>query len=959
MEFKKKVSIVLPVYNGELNVANAISSIINQTYYNWELIIVNDCSTDGTAEIIQKFAERDSRIKIINNTVNLKLPAALNVGFRNATGEYYTWTSDDNLYKENAIERMVMVLQSAPEYDMVYAEYTNIDEKDTEISEAHLNNPEGLLRGNTIGACFLYTSRIAKKIGEYDVDLFLAEDYDYWLRIWHVGKIMHIEDNLYYYRRHAGSLSETKKAYIGVQTFKVLEKNFSFMYSVAKTRKERYDLFDQIVFLAGKDQREEVMNRLCNIDKMYMKHRLIKVIKDKIYLKIFVIKNKVKNKMDNNNFNMKYIKKLILNIVKKNYIYKIYNKSKKYEIEYKKVRYLLEHIDIENIKPANGYLRKRQKMIMEFAGDVFTELQKIDIHPFLAGGNLIGWIRHGGFVPWDDDLDFGIFREDYDRLIKYAKENWIVLEYEGENKNQQSWIDSMTRKYAGKYVLFVYYAHVQIAKGNSCMDRQSIDFFTYDFYNENASFEKHNAFVRSIDEKLIKCKDEKSKLKLVRNAIIKADTVTTRSKNIYFGMDSCEPYLRTFNTSWINYEILFPLKEIEYEGTKVFIPNKPTEFIMFEYPNFREFPEDFGQETHGYWKEYKSKHLVTMEFYLIDAFEIKHFEPIYYYMRGKGIYAIFIAEPVAINSSGEWFDYDNAIRILEERELEFDTVANPNADYAFTTQRIGLLYKYKNKKINVGYGCGLVRNQFGHMIESIKGFDYKFVHGDFTKELCKRNLNESDWRKYGNKIHLMGYPRFNTRNFRLNGEKYDSEIIKRAHGKIIVGFLPTWGENSCIKEFQKEIQKLKERYFVVTKPHHCTVRLKSERMNLDIIKQISDMVVSAEYDTENMVSECDIVICNAESGVSLEIPWLKKNVKLILITKKRDMGASFFPEISKVGTVINNPSDLLMVVEEQLKHDNLYDSRSKFINQVFGDNDKNYLHDIYKNIFEKDVRDKW
>ena len=89
------ISIVLPVYNGEQYIDKAVESIIGQTYKNWELILVNDCSTDHTLEILEEYAGKDVRIRIINNTHNLKLPASLNVGFENAKGRYLTWTSDD------------------------------------------------------------------------------------------------------------------------------------------------------------------------------------------------------------------------------------------------------------------------------------------------------------------------------------------------------------------------------------------------------------------------------------------------------------------------------------------------------------------------------------------------------------------------------------------------------------------------------------------------------------------------------------------------------------------------------------------------------------------------------------------------------------------------------------------------------------------------------------------------
>jgi glycosyltransferase involved in cell wall biosynthesis len=85
-----KISVVLPTYNGARFLAESIESVINQTETHWELIIVNDCSTDNTLEIAEKYAKLDSRIRVISNEVNKKLPGALNVGFADARSEYLT-----------------------------------------------------------------------------------------------------------------------------------------------------------------------------------------------------------------------------------------------------------------------------------------------------------------------------------------------------------------------------------------------------------------------------------------------------------------------------------------------------------------------------------------------------------------------------------------------------------------------------------------------------------------------------------------------------------------------------------------------------------------------------------------------------------------------------------------------------------------------------------------------------
>ena len=75
---KPDVSIIMSVYNGETYLKEAIESVRNQSFRNWELIVINDCSTDSTAEILADFASKDERIKVHTNEINLKLPASLN-----------------------------------------------------------------------------------------------------------------------------------------------------------------------------------------------------------------------------------------------------------------------------------------------------------------------------------------------------------------------------------------------------------------------------------------------------------------------------------------------------------------------------------------------------------------------------------------------------------------------------------------------------------------------------------------------------------------------------------------------------------------------------------------------------------------------------------------------------------------------------------------------------------------
>ena len=85
------------------------------------------------------------------------------------------------------------------------------------------------------------------------------------------------------------------------------------------------------------------------------------------------------------------------------------------------------HVDITTLKPATGQLRRLQYALLEQIGEFFEFIKELEIKPFLIFGNLIGAVRHHGFIPWDDDLDFGLIRRDYEKLLRFAQEKCVVL----------------------------------------------------------------------------------------------------------------------------------------------------------------------------------------------------------------------------------------------------------------------------------------------------------------------------------------------------------------------------------------------------------------------------------------------------------------------------------------------------------------------------------------------------
>src|SRR3989338_242445 len=133
-EGSPKVSIVLPTYNGAKYIRQSIESCLDQTYKNIELIIVDDASTDETPKIVKSYA--DPRLVYIRHEKNMKLPAAFNTGFSRASGDYLTWTSDDNFYDVSAIDKMLGFMRDNA-CDFVYCDFYEVKMVDILVRFKH------------------------------------------------------------------------------------------------------------------------------------------------------------------------------------------------------------------------------------------------------------------------------------------------------------------------------------------------------------------------------------------------------------------------------------------------------------------------------------------------------------------------------------------------------------------------------------------------------------------------------------------------------------------------------------------------------------------------------------------------------------------------------------------------------------------------------------------------------
>lgn len=219
------VSVVLPVFNQADLLAESIDSVLAQTYADFELIVLDDGSSDGVQAVMRRFGG-EPRVRLLTQP-NQGLPKALSSAFECATGEFYCWTSADNRMHPEQLAKLVDCLRARPNVAMVWADYRLIDDRGqplvggefrvldrtesadpavvrTKRDAVDLNRYED----NYIGPCFLYRGRVGRLLGDYNPELGL-EDYDYWMRVNRLFRLEHLgtRDVLYEYRVHDNTLS--------------------------------------------------------------------------------------------------------------------------------------------------------------------------------------------------------------------------------------------------------------------------------------------------------------------------------------------------------------------------------------------------------------------------------------------------------------------------------------------------------------------------------------------------------------------------------------------------------------------------------------------------------------------------------------------------------------------------------------------------------------------------------
>ena len=219
MNYSPKVSVVMPVYNGEKFLQEAIESILNQTFRDFEFLIVDDGSTDGSEEIISRYADTDERIHLISNPKNLGIAEATNVGVAHARGEYIALMDQDDISHPDRLSTEVAYLDLHPEICVVGGNTAVLGEDGrTHNRRPVLTSPVlirwGLLFGNQLrNPTVLIRQDIFTKLGMRYENFAPLQDYRFWLKLSMRCWFTNLPENLVTYRLHHdnASISQSDK----------------------------------------------------------------------------------------------------------------------------------------------------------------------------------------------------------------------------------------------------------------------------------------------------------------------------------------------------------------------------------------------------------------------------------------------------------------------------------------------------------------------------------------------------------------------------------------------------------------------------------------------------------------------------------------------------------------------------------------------------------------------------
>lgn len=226
-----KVSVITITFNREAFVLQAIDSVIAQSYKDWELIIIDDASTDNTERIVKDHIGGNPKIKYYKNKVNLGIAKTRNRGLELASGTYIAPLDSDDIWSDvNKLQKQVEFLELNKDYCMLGGGIMHIDAESKQMKKVLFPVYDSLIRKIILQfnpfpqSTLLYRKDVALSCGGYSENYKVCDDYDLWLKMGLKAKFTNIPQVLAGYRVHGGNITKTKRLTTAREILEIVKK---------------------------------------------------------------------------------------------------------------------------------------------------------------------------------------------------------------------------------------------------------------------------------------------------------------------------------------------------------------------------------------------------------------------------------------------------------------------------------------------------------------------------------------------------------------------------------------------------------------------------------------------------------------------------------------------------------------------------------------------------------------
>ena len=265
----------------------------------------------------------------------------------------------------------------------------------------------------------------------------------------------------------------------------------------------------------------------------------------------------------------------------------------------KKLKKYLSTIDATSFPKARGILREHQLKLLNLAKEVMPIMESAGVKPFIIGGTLLGAVRHGGFIPWDEDIDFDMMRDDYDKLWEYVKKNFPHIDNQSYHNYAEFYVDldKLVKDNPNKVVFALKTNGLCAYRGTNLEDILTLDFFPRDYIKDGLSEEEYLKYRNECDKFFLPNQTWHDVFEIFNKEINNSNIYSKDGSITAKGWGSFGFY-RKYRSLFLPKKDLFPLKRIRFEDAEFYAPNNAEVLLKKTFNNYNCIPTDIALGVH-------------------------------------------------------------------------------------------------------------------------------------------------------------------------------------------------------------------------------------------------------------------------------------------------------------------------------------------------------------------------